>query len=132
MWLFKDRAEVTWAQVADLDCCHDSLDLGLPVAHFRFHRNQPDFGAVLECIRRQFSEPLTFRVFDDNSATVLVRDFWGELRELGDVGAASRALWSLRRRALTQEMQIRFTDPSAPPVAEPSGVDTWFGSNDRS
>jgi hypothetical protein len=74
VWLFKDRAEVTWAQVADLDCCHDSLDLGISVSHFRLHGNQPDFGAVLECIRRQFSEPLTFRVFDDNSATVLIRD----------------------------------------------------------
>ncbi len=61
---------------------------------------------------------------------LLIRDHWGELRELGDVGAVSLGRKLLRLRALTQETQIRFTDPSSPPVTAPSGVDNWFGSRD--
>src|SRR4029079_5081942 len=38
VWLTADGAVVTWAQVAALDCCHDSLDLGTSVAQVRLKR----------------------------------------------------------------------------------------------
>jgi hypothetical protein len=126
VWLFEDRGEVTWAQVADLDCCHDSLDLGISVGRFRFDRNRCDFSAILECIREQISEPLTLRVFDDHTATVLVRDRGGVLCKVGEVGTSSRRRGLSGRRTLTRETQIRFTDPSLPPIVQPSGVEDWF------
>src|SRR5262245_13706991 len=43
VWLSADGAEVTWAQVGELGCCHDSLDLGVSVASFQLDENQPDF-----------------------------------------------------------------------------------------
>ena len=77
VWLFENRAEVTWAQVAGLDCCHDALDLGISVAQFSLDPANPDFGPVLECIRKQINEPLTLRCFGNDRATVLVRDHAG-------------------------------------------------------
>ena len=126
VWLFADRAEVTWAQVADLDRSHDSLDVGISVGRFGFERNRPDFSAILERIREQISEPLTLRVFDDHTATVLVRDHRGTLHEIGEVGTTIRRRGLVRRRTLTEETQIRFTDLSPPPVVQPSGVGEWF------
>jgi hypothetical protein len=126
--LFEDRAEVTWAQVGGLDCCHDALDLGISVARFRLDRANPDFGPVLECIQTQVNAPLTLRCFGTDRATVLVRDHADKLQKVGDVG--NRARWSdlLRRAAPTHEVVIRLTDQEPPPVTSPSGVDEWFGS----
>ena len=72
------------------------------------------------------TEPLTLRVFDDPTATVLVRDHRGTLREVGEVGTSSRGRGPFGRRTLTEETQIRFTDPLPPPVVQPSGVEDWF------
>jgi hypothetical protein len=128
VWLFDDRAEVTWAQVAALDSCHDSLDLGPSVAQFRLNRANPDFSPVLDCIRKQIDAPLILRCFGSDRATVLVRDHANKLREVGDIG--SSVGWSelLRRSAPTQEAVIRLSDPDPPPVTSPSGVDKWFDS----
>jgi hypothetical protein len=126
VWLFEDRAEVTWAQVAGLDCCHDALDLGISVGQFRLDPARPDFGPVLECVRQQINEPLTLRCFGSDRATVLVRDYAGKLCKVGEVG--SRVGWSvmLRRARPTHETVIRLADPEPPPVTAPSGVDEWF------
>ena len=128
VWLFEDRAEVTWAEVAGLDCCHDALDLGISVAGFRLDPANYDFRPVLECIRKQVNAPLTVQCFSNERATVLVRDHADKLRKVGDVG--NRAAWSgpFRRAVPTHETVIRLTDHEPPPVARPSGVDEWFGS----
>jgi hypothetical protein len=129
VWLFDDRAEVTWAQVAALDCCHDSLDLGVAVAGFRFDPRRPDFRPVLDCVRSQFAEPLTLRLFDTSRVAVLVRDNRGTLREVGEIGAVSgRPRW-FRRNKTIGEATVRLTDSTPPPVTEPSHVDHWFGSS---
>lgn len=126
VWLFEDRAEVTWAQVAGLGCCHDALDLGISVAGFRVDVENPDFGPVLECIRKQINEPLTLLCFGNDRATVLVRDRAGTLCRLGEVG--NSASDELRRLDPTRETVIRLTDREPPPVMRPSGVDEWFSS----
>lgn len=128
VWVFDDRAEVTWAQVAALDCCHDSLDLGPSVAQFRLDCADPDFKPVLACIRKQIGAPLILRCFGSDRATVLVRDHANKLREVGDIG--SRVGWSelLRHSAPNREAVVRFSDPHPPPVTSPSGVDRWFDS----
>ena len=125
VWLFDDRAEVTWAHVAGLDCCHDSLDRGVSVAGFRFDCHQPDLRPVLDCIRSQFSAPLTLRLFDTNQAAVLVRDDRGSLRDEGEFGATPGQLPWFRRRVLVGETTVRLTDATPP---EPSHVDRWFAS----
>ena len=126
VWLFDDRAEVTWAQVAGLDCCHDSLDLGISKARFRLDAARPEFGPVLDCIRTQINEPLLLRCFGNERASVFVRDTAGTLHQVGEIG---KGAWSdlLSRRLPTHETLIRLTDPDPPPVASPSGVDQWFG-----
>jgi hypothetical protein len=125
VWLFQDRAEVTWAQVAGLGCCHDSLDLGISVAHFRLDSARPEFGPLLDCIRQQINEPLLIRCFGHERATVFVRDSGGTLREVGELG--NRAWSDLLTRSLpTHETLIRLSDPGPPPVTSPSGVDQWF------
>ena len=131
VWLFKDRAEVTWAQVAGLDYCHCALDLGISVAQFRLNPANPDFGPVLDCIRKQINEPLTLRCFGSYLATILVRDYAGTLREVGEV--VNRVGWSevMRRSQPTHETVIRLTDPEPPPVTSPSGVDQWFDSGEH-
>ena len=131
VWLFAERVEVTWAQVADLDRTHDSLDLGVCVGQFRFDPDTPDFGPALDCIRRQFAAPLTMQVFDGARAVVSVRDNRGVLRRVGQIGA--RLGWAdlFRRGRLTQETTIRLVDSVAPPVTEPSGVHEWFGRSSR-
>jgi hypothetical protein len=40
VWLFEDRAEVTWADVGGLDRSHDSIDLGIRVGLFKLNRTQ--------------------------------------------------------------------------------------------
>jgi hypothetical protein len=129
VWLFADRAEVTWAQVAGLDCCHDSLDLGISVAHFRLNSKKPDFEPILASIRGQITEPLTLRRFGDERTTVLVRDGSGKLREVGALGqrAGWREVW--QRAVPTQETVIRLSDANPPPVSAPSGVEEWFGAD---
>lgn len=128
VWLFDDRAEVTWAQVAALDYDHDSLDLGPSVAQFRLNRADPDFSPVLDCIRQQIDAPLIIRCFGSDRATVLVHDHANKLREVGHIG--SPVGWSelLRRSAPIQEAVIRLTDSDPPPVTSPSSVDKWFDS----
>jgi hypothetical protein len=114
--------------VAGLDCCHDSLDLGISVAKFQLDPANPDFGPVLECIRKQINEPLILRCFGSDRATVHVRDHTDKLRKVGDVGRGVG--WSdvLRRAVPTHEIVIRLNDRDSPPVTSPSGVDKWFGS----
>jgi len=131
VWLTADGAVVTWAQVAALDCCHDSLDLGTSVAQVRLKRADPDFSPVLECIRKQIDAPLILKRFGSDRATVLVRDHANKPREVGDIGPSvdSSELW--RRSIPSQEVVIRLTDPDPPPVTSPSGVDEWFDSGRR-
>jgi hypothetical protein len=138
VWLFAKHAEVTWAQVGGLDCCHDSLDLGISVAGFRLDPKKPDFAPVLQSIREQFDQPLTLRCFGSEHATVLVRDHRGKLQKVGEIGrgevgrgeVGQQAGWfGLSRRVPpTQETTIRLSDSQPPPVTSPSGVDEWFGS----
>lgn len=131
VWLFAGTAEVTWAQVAALDCCHDSLDLGISVGRFRFKTARPDFGPVLECVAEQINKPLTLRCFGSDRATVLVRDRAGKLCEVGEIGN-TRGWFDLLRHALaTHETVIRLTDSKPPPVTESAGVDRWFASGGR-
>ncbi len=129
VWLFEDRAEVTWAQVAGLACCHGALDLGISVAQVRLDPANPDFGPVLECIRKQINEPLTLRCFGNDRATVLVRDHADELRKVGEVGNRVGSSDLLRRAVATHETVIRLTDPEPPPVTSAPGVDQWFDSS---
>jgi hypothetical protein len=128
VWLFADRAEVTWAQVAGLDCCHDSLDLGISVAHFRFNSKKPNLEPILASIRDQITEPLILRRFGDERTTVHVRDGRGKLREVGTLGrrAGWREMW--RRAVPSQEAVIRLSDADPPPVSAPPGVNDWFGA----
>jgi len=77
---------VSWAQVAGLDCCHDSLDLGVLIGVFPFERERPDFCPVLDYIRSQSAAPLTLRLFDTSRAGVFLRDRWGTLRKIGNIG----------------------------------------------
>ena len=122
---------MTWAQVAGLDCCHDSLDLGISVAHFDLSAERLDFEPLLACIRGHVNEPLTIRCFGVDQATILVRDDRGKLRKVGWIGR--RAAWRVwQRRLPTQEAVIRFSDTDPPPVTAPSGVDDWFGADGRS
>jgi hypothetical protein len=83
VWLFEDRAEVTWAQVAGLDRSHDALDLGISVATFRLDPDHPDYGPLLECIATQINQPLVLRCFGTDCATVHVRDNADTLRKVG-------------------------------------------------
>lgn len=122
VWLTTTRAEISWAKVEALDCCHDSLDAGIPVADFDLDSKQPDFGPVFECIRKQISEPLTFRRLGHERATILVRNEKGTLSKVGEVGKV------LRRSHPTHDIAIRLTDPEPPPVSDPSGADRWFDS----
>lgn len=131
VWLSADRAEVTWAQVADLDRSHDSLDLGVCVGQFRFDPDKPDFGPVVDCIRRQLAAPLSVQVFDSGRAVVSVTDTRGVLRPVGEIGAGLGWAGLFRRGKLTHQTTIRLVDPVPPPVTEPSGVDGWFGSSSR-
>ena len=133
VWLFEDGADVTWAQVSGLDCCHDSLDLGISMARYRLDPAKPDFGPVLECIRKQIQEPLTLRCFDNERATILVHDRAGKLRKVGEMGSPVRWSWSgvWRRATRTSETEIRLSDPEPPPVTSPSDVDRWFDSGGR-
>lgn len=129
VWLFSERAAVTWAQVANLGCCHDSLDLGVHVDGFRFAKADSDFGPVLRCIRAQFGAPITLRQHDSQRAEVMVRDNKGDLRKVGELGPALGHLQRLARRDAAQESIVRFTDQTPPPVSESSHVDDWFGAS---
>ena len=127
VWLFDDRARVTWAQLWGLGSSHDALDLGISVAQFRLDPTNPDFDPVLECIRKQVNEPLILRCFGTDRATVFVRDDADELRKVGVVGRRFGSSYVLRRAVPTHERVIRLTDPDPPSVTGPSGVDKWFG-----
>ena len=131
VWVSSGRAEVTWAQVAALDCCHDSLDLAVSVGQFGFKPWRREFGPVLDCVAEQINQPLTLRCFGNDRATVLVRDRAGKLCEVGDIG--NTRWWSdlLRHAVPTHETVIRFADSEPPPVTEPSGVDRWWASGGR-
>jgi hypothetical protein len=129
VWLFAHRAAVTWAQVAGLDCCHDSLDLGIGVAEFGLDRRRPDFAPLLDSIREQLNAPLTLRCYGDDRATVLTRDHRNKPREVGSVGRNRNWPDLLAGFSPTREVVVRFTDTAPPPVTSPSGVDEWFGTD---
>jgi len=126
VWLGSDRADVTWAQVAGLGCCHDSLDRGVSVASFRVSPERPDFGPVLDSIREQCRAPLTMKTYISNRATVLVGDRKGVLRKVGEIGPPLKWFECIRRGNPTLECVISLADPEPPPVTEPSRVDEWF------
>ena len=129
VWLLNDRATVTWAQVGGLGCCHDALDAGVSVAHFRLDPVRPDFRPVLNSIREQFTIPIVLKVYGTARATVHVRDDKGILRTIGEIGESETRLgWFRRRRRRepTHETEVRLADPTLPPLTEPSGVDDWF------
>jgi hypothetical protein len=128
VWLFGDRAEVTWAQVADLGRYHDALDAGVSVAQFNLDAKQPNFGPLLQSIREQFTTPLTLRLYGADRATVHVRDHRGVLRRVGEIGASPGWFQRLWPGDPTRETTVRFSDEALPPLAAPSGVDTWFAS----
>jgi len=126
VWLAADAAQIIWTQVADLHCCHDSLDMGVGVARFTLKPKKRALQPVLDCIRGLIDAPVTLRCFADDHATILVRDHKGRLKEVGEIGQP--AARSRRRRAADpiNEVAVRLSDPSAPPVTEPSGADGWF------
>lgn len=126
VWLSPDSAEVTWAQVAELDCCNDSLDLGVSVAHFSLSLERSDFGPVIDSIREQCRAPLTVKVYSPNQATVLVCDRKGVLRKVGKLGPPVGWFKRIRRGNPIRESVICLADPAPPPVTEPSHVDEWF------
>lgn len=130
VWLDAAVAEVTWAQVAGLVCCHDSLDLGIGVGRFRFKSIRSrvlDFSRVLECIRLQITGPVTMRCFGNEGASILVHDEKWNLCEVGRIGpGAERDV--VAPGAPLREVIVRLTDSESPPVAAPSGVDAWFDS----
>jgi hypothetical protein len=126
VWLFPERAEVTWAQVAGLGCCHDSLDLGVPVASFGLSPERPDFGPVIDSIREQCNAPLTVKVYTPNRATVSVCDRKGVLCKVGELGPPLGWLERIRPGSPARESVIRLADSAPPPVSEPSRVDEWF------
>jgi hypothetical protein len=92
VWLFDDRAAVTWAQVAGLDRYHDALDLGISVAQFRLDSANPDVGPVLECIRKQIDEPLVLRCFAPIARPSLCATMSASSARLEMSGAASAGL----------------------------------------
>ncbi len=129
VWLFKDRAEVTWAQVGGLGCCHDALDAGVRVARFRLDPGRPDFEPVLQSIRKQFTVPIILKLYGTTRATVHVRDDKDVVRTIGEIGERTHEFgwfrqWGRRDRA--QEIAVRLVDAVLPPLTEPSGVDDWF------
>ncbi len=126
VWLFADRAEVTWAQVAGLAHTHDALDLGVSVARFSLDPARPVFGPLLECIRDQLEAPLTMRLYGPDHATVLVRDGTGVLRKVGQLGPRFGRLRRFRSRQASRDVIVRLIDQASPPLTEPSGVDGWF------
>ena len=69
VWLFENRAEVTWARVAVLGRSHDSLDDGPSIETIRLERADPDFGPLLDCIRTQIDAPLILRCYGSDRAT---------------------------------------------------------------
>lgn len=129
VWLDSTHAQVTWAQVAGLDCCHDSLDLGILVGRFRFksfRSRSLDFSRVLDCIRSQITGPVTLRCFGNERAIILVKDEKGKLCEVGQIASARQADVG-RPNVPVREAMIHMTDSAPPPVTAPSGVDDWFG-----
>ena len=128
VWLDANVAQVTWAQVASLDCTHDSLDLGIWVGRFRFRsfRSQVlDFSPALDCIRSQITGPVTLRCFGDERASILIRDDKGKLREVGEISKRVPPD-VIGPVAPVREAIIYLTDSEPPPVTAPSGVDEWF------
>jgi hypothetical protein len=128
VWLFEDRAEVTWADVEGLDRSHDSIDLGIRVGLFKLDRTQPNFDPILECIRKQIDEPLTLRSYGDARAEVFVHDHRGKLRRIGQMGRPIRWSKLFRDARPTHETVIRLSDREPPPMSSPSGVEQWFST----
>jgi len=129
VWLSPDAADVTWAQVAQLWCCHDSLDLGVWVQRFQIDHTRPDFGPILDCIRAQFAAPITLKLHDSQHADVFVSDPEGGLRKVGALG--SRRGWKapFAHLKLGEPQVVHFVDHADPPVTEPAGVDDWFSKS---
>ena len=129
IWLTANEGAVTVAQVGGLDITHDSLDLGVWVSTTELDPSRPNFAPLLERVQEQLFAPLTVRLYASNQATVSVRDSRGILRRVGRLGRPHRWFDRLVRHDATSEAQIRFVDPSPPPITEPSGVDEWFGTS---
>ena len=91
-----------------------------------------DFDAVLERIRRQFSEPLTFRVFDDHTANRLGSETIATYTARSDRSTLPHGVnGDFDSATPIQETRIPLTDSTPPAVTEPSGVDAWFYSHNR-
>ena len=124
VWLDAGAAQVIWAQVVGLDCCHDSLDMGVGVARFTLKPKKRDFRPVLDCIRGLIDEPVTLRCFAADRATILVRDHKGKLKEVGQIGQPAARSWRRRAPDPTNEVAVRLSDALPPPITEPSGGTT--------
>lgn len=127
VWLCSHHADVTWAQVAGLGCCHDALDLGIGVKRFPLTPEHPDFGPLVAGIREQLMAPLTLRLYKSQVATVLVRDQKGYLRRVGRLGTPLNILERIWGPP-AQETMVRMVDEASPPITEPSHVDEWFAA----
>jgi hypothetical protein len=125
VWLLDDAALVSWAQVGALWCCHDSLDLGVPIERVRLTPDD-DFQRLFVRIREQLSVPLILRIYDDNRADVLARDATGRLKRIGELGQPPTWRQRWRRRQLAPDVTIRMTDVAPPPLTESPRVAGWF------